>query len=79
MLAHPGVAEAVCFAAPDAHYGEVVAAAVVLNDEGRAVGDAIGEDERWRGGGGASSLWGWEGANLVYLLTGRLLPYCCRG
>ena len=44
MLAHPGVTEAVCFAAPDAHYGEVVAAAVVLNDEGRAVGDAIGEE-----------------------------------
>jgi len=30
LLAHPAVAEAVCFGAPDDKYGEVVAAAVVL-------------------------------------------------
>ena len=35
LLSHPGVAEAVSFAAPDDKYGEVVAAAVVLNDEGK--------------------------------------------
>jgi acyl-CoA synthetase (AMP-forming)/AMP-acid ligase II len=43
MLAHPGVAEAVSFAAPDEKYGEVVAAAVVLNEQGLSMGDAIGE------------------------------------
>jgi oxalate---CoA ligase len=31
LLAHPLVAEAVAFAAPDEKYGEVVAAAVVLS------------------------------------------------
>ena len=31
LLEHPAVAEAVCFAAPDSHYGEAVQAAVVLN------------------------------------------------
>lgn len=44
MLAHPGVAEAVSFAAPDEKYGEVVAAAVVLNEQGLSMGDAIEED-----------------------------------
>jgi acyl-CoA synthetase (AMP-forming)/AMP-acid ligase II len=33
VLTHPGVAEAVIFAAPDAKYGEQVAAAVVASDE----------------------------------------------
>ena len=33
LLAHPAVAEAVCFAAPDAKYGEAVHAAVVLRDD----------------------------------------------
>ena len=32
LLEHPAVAEAVCFAAPDTHYGEAVQAAVVLSD-----------------------------------------------
>ena len=32
LLEHPAVTEAVCFAAPDTHYGEAVQAAVVLND-----------------------------------------------
>ena len=41
LLAHPGVAEGVCFAAPDDKYGEVVAAAVVLNEEGRAMPDVV--------------------------------------
>lgn len=31
LLEHPAVAEAVCFAAPDSHYGEAVQAAVVLS------------------------------------------------
>ncbi|PSC68564.1 2-hydroxyacyl-lyase [Micractinium conductrix] len=44
LLAHPGVAEAVSFAAPDEKYGEVVAAAVVLNKEGKKAGDAIEAD-----------------------------------
>ncbi|PRW45703.1 2-hydroxyacyl- lyase isoform A [Chlorella sorokiniana] len=43
LLAHPGVAEAVSFAAPDEKYGEVVAAAVVLNEEGKKM-QAIEED-----------------------------------
>jgi acyl-CoA synthetase (AMP-forming)/AMP-acid ligase II len=42
LLAHPGVAEAVSFAAPDDKYGEVVAAAVVLNEEGGALGEKAG-------------------------------------
>ena len=33
LLEHPAVAEAVCFAAPDQHYGEAVQAAVVLNSD----------------------------------------------
>jgi oxalate---CoA ligase len=33
LLEHPAVAEAVCFAAPDAKYGEEVHAAVVLKAE----------------------------------------------
>ena len=33
LLAHPSVAEAVCFAAPDSKYGEAVHAAVVLRDD----------------------------------------------
>mmetsp|Transcript_20492 Transcript_20492/g.44810 ORF Transcript_20492/g.44810 Transcript_20492/m.44810 type:complete len:550 (-) Transcript_20492:28-1677(-) len=33
LLAHPAVAEAVCFGAPDEKYGEVVAAAIVLKPE----------------------------------------------
>ncbi len=32
LLEHPAVAEAVCFAAPDTHYGEAVQAAIVLSD-----------------------------------------------
>lgn len=43
LLAHPLVAEAVAFGAPDEKYGEVVAAAVVLSkpvdDEAAAVKD----------------------------------------
>ena len=35
LLGHPWVAEAVSFGAPDEKYGEVVAAAVVLNDAGK--------------------------------------------
>lgn len=35
LLSHPFIAEAVSFAAPDVKYGEVVAAAVVLNESGR--------------------------------------------
>ena len=42
ILAHPGVAEAVCFAAPDEKYGEVVAAAVVLNEQGKGMADIGG-------------------------------------
>ena len=33
LLEHPAVAEAVCFAAPDQHYGEAVQAAVVLSSD----------------------------------------------
>ena len=33
LLTHPAVAEACCFGAPDAKYGEVVAAVVVLRPE----------------------------------------------
>lgn len=33
LLEHPAVAEAVCFAAPDTHYGEAVQAAVVLSGD----------------------------------------------
>ena len=33
LLEHPAVAEAVCFAAPDTHYGEAVQAVVVLSDD----------------------------------------------
>ncbi len=33
LLEHPAVAEAVCFAAPDQHYGEAVQAAVVLSGD----------------------------------------------
>ena len=33
MLEHPAVAEAICFAVPDEHYGECVQAAVVLGGE----------------------------------------------
>ncbi len=33
LLEHPAVAEAVCFAAPDSHYGEAVQAAVVLSGD----------------------------------------------
>jgi acyl-CoA synthetase (AMP-forming)/AMP-acid ligase II len=36
LLAHPAVAEAVCFALPDAKYGEEVYAAVVLKGEATA-------------------------------------------
>ncbi len=43
LLAHPAVAEAVSFAAPDEKYGEVVAAAVVLTEEGKKQGDGVGE------------------------------------
>lgn len=43
LLAHPLVAEAVAFGAPDEKYGEVVAAAVVLakpvDDEAAAIKD----------------------------------------
>ena len=42
ILAHPGVAEAVCFAAPDEKYGEVVAAAVVLNEQGKGMANIGG-------------------------------------
>jgi acyl-coenzyme A synthetase/AMP-(fatty) acid ligase len=42
ILAHPGVAEAVCFAAPDEKYGEVVAAAVVLNKQGKGMNNIGG-------------------------------------
>ncbi|KAL4431652.1 hypothetical protein ABPG77_001494 [Micractinium sp. CCAP 211/92] len=44
LLAHPAVAEAVSFAAPDEKYGEVVAAAVVLTEEGKKQGDGVEED-----------------------------------
>ena len=33
LLEHPAVAEAVCFAAADTHYGEAVQAVVVLSDD----------------------------------------------
>ena len=33
LLEHPAVVEAVCFAAPDTHYGETVQAVVVLSDD----------------------------------------------
>jgi acyl-CoA synthetase (AMP-forming)/AMP-acid ligase II len=39
LLTHPGVAEAVVFAAPDAKYGEQVAAAVVPGDGGLSADD----------------------------------------
>ena len=42
MLAHPDVAEAVSFAAPDDKYGEEVAAAVVLKSD--KVVEAKGEE-----------------------------------
>ena len=42
LLSHPAVADAVCFGAPDAKYGEVVAAAVVL--EADSVGKVTAED-----------------------------------
>lgn len=35
LLSHPAVADAVCFGAPDEKYGEVVAAAVVLEPESK--------------------------------------------
>ncbi|KFM25904.1 Putative peroxisomal-coenzyme A synthetase [Auxenochlorella protothecoides] len=44
LLSHRGVAEAVAFAAPDAKYGETVAAAVVLNEEGKRLGEGAVED-----------------------------------
>lgn len=44
LLAHPSVAEAVSFAAPDEKYGEVVAAAVVLTEEGKKQAGGIEED-----------------------------------
>lgn len=46
LLAHPAVAEAVSFAAPDEKYGEVVAAAVVLTEEGSKHADGVGERPR---------------------------------
>lgn len=42
LLSHPDVADAVCFGAPDAKYGEVVAAAVVL--EPASVGKVTAAD-----------------------------------
>ncbi len=42
LLSHPAVAEAVSFGAPDAKYGEIVAAAVVLKEGALA---AAGGDE----------------------------------
>lgn len=42
LLSHPEVADAVCFGAPDEKYGEVVAAAVVL--EPSAVGTVTAEE-----------------------------------
>eukprot|EP00271_Cylindrocystis_brebissonii_P014451 TRINITY_DN357_c0_g1_i1.p1 TRINITY_DN357_c0_g1~~TRINITY_DN357_c0_g1_i1.p1 ORF type:complete len:1129 (-),score=242.08 TRINITY_DN357_c0_g1_i1:382-3768(-) len=41
MLAHPAVAEAVAFAAPDSHYGEQVNAAIVLHTGQTATEDDI--------------------------------------
>lgn len=44
MLAHPLVAEACSFAAPDEKYGEEVAAAVVLKPSGQEELKSKGED-----------------------------------
>ena len=41
LMKHPAVAEAVCFAAPDIKYGEVVHAAVVLGDGASASAEDI--------------------------------------
>lgn len=46
LLSHPGVAEAVSFAAPDEKYGELVAAAVVLNEEGKKIADIVADIQR---------------------------------
>lgn len=46
LLSHPGVAEAVSFAAPDEKYGESVAAAVVLNEQGKALEDPVADIQR---------------------------------
>lgn len=46
LLSHPGVAEAVSFAAPDEKYGESVAAAVVLNAEGKKIDDVVADIQR---------------------------------
>lgn len=43
MLSHPWIGEAVSFAAPDEKYGEVVAAAVVLNSAGVEATEQLGE------------------------------------
>ena len=50
MLAHPGVAEAVCFAAPDAHYGEVVAAAATAVEAADAASAVVTAREKRRKG-----------------------------
>lgn len=45
LLGHPWVGEAVSFSAPDEKYGEIVAAAIVLNQAGQTALSEQGEED----------------------------------